>query len=66
MRNFLSLVPVGLARAFTVWRPRRHEVRHMVVMVLLILTLGDELHEIFIKGHPVSASKMKEWCSLLI
>lgn len=43
-----------------------HEVKHMVAMVLLILTLGDELHKIFIKGHPVSALKMKEWFSFLI
>lgn len=43
-----------------------HEVKYMVAIVLLILTLGDELHEMVIKGHPVSASKMKEWFSLLI
>lgn len=31
-----------------------HEVTHMVAIVILILTPGDELHKIFIKGNPVS------------
>ena len=42
-----------------------HEVKHMAVLALLSLTLGDELHEMFTKGHPVSAPKMKEQFSVL-